>query len=157
MNETIMLEHRDLEDIVSQVWTSLMAQETANAAPWESVASDVVAAGVAISGCWNGWVVVETSQQGALDLASTLFDLPRDEIAPSDLADALGEVANIVGGSVKSTLTGTAELSLPSVEHGPSTIAGLSEASLQVHAAWQSHPLRISVLDDNSKSMKEQS
>ncbi|MCU0705946.1 MAG: chemotaxis protein CheX, partial [Fimbriiglobus sp.] len=46
------------------------------------------------------------------------FDTPSAEVTPAELADALGELANMVGGNLKALLPDGCRLSLPSVEPG---------------------------------------
>jgi chemotaxis protein CheX len=48
-------------------------------------------------------------------LTATMFGLPEGELDDSSIADALGELANMVGGSVKSMLPAPSRMSLPSV------------------------------------------
>lgn len=50
--------------------------------------------------------------------ASAIFGLPADEVSDADVADALGEFANVVGGQLKSYVDPTAQLSLPAVMRG---------------------------------------
>jgi CheY-specific phosphatase CheX len=44
-----------------------------------------------------------------------MFDMPVEAISPDELRDAVGEVANILGGNVKTLIAGKCRLSLPSV------------------------------------------
>jgi chemotaxis protein CheX len=44
-----------------------------------------------------------------------MFDMPAEAISPDELRDAVGEVANILGGNVKTLIAGKCRLSLPSV------------------------------------------
>jgi chemotaxis protein CheX len=93
-------------------------------------------------------VVVETSHDGAAAIASTLFDSPADELGADDLHDAVGELANIVGGSVKSCVDGHSTLSLPWVVSSEETVA-TTGGTLTVIQVWlDSHPLIVRVESD---------
>jgi chemotaxis protein CheX len=61
------------------------------------------------------------------------------------MSDAVGEMANIVGGSVKSCLDGVAQLSLPWVARVPGEEGPRANSALQVTASWRAHPLRVTV------------
>ena len=67
-----------------------------------------------------------------------------ETLGDEDLADAIGELANIVGGSVKSCVEGHSTLSLPSVERQNVLRDGTTEL-MSVTAHWLHHPLRVRV------------
>jgi chemotaxis protein CheX len=79
---------------------------------------DGVTACVHLTGDWEGSVVLEASPQLALDGTATMFDMPAQAIGDEEMADALGELANIVGGGIKGLLPGSCRLSLPTVALG---------------------------------------
>jgi chemotaxis protein CheX len=74
-----------------------------------------VAAKVDVIGSWNGSVTVGCSHTLARRTAGKMFDMPAEAISLDELRDAVGEVANILGGNVKTLIAGKARLSLPSV------------------------------------------
>ena len=47
-----------------------------------------------------------------------MFDVASDEATEEDIEDAMGELANMTGGSFKSLIDGTCELGLPVVTIG---------------------------------------
>jgi chemotaxis protein CheX len=87
--------------------------------------------------------VVETTDAGAHAIAASMFDLMAEDLADADLVDAVGELANIVGGSVKSCIDGHARLSLPAVEKARAE--DCHGSLLMSVSSWQGHPLRVSV------------
>lgn len=62
---------------------------------------------------------------------AAMFQMPVEELDEASIADALGELANMIGGSVKATLPPPCQLSLPSVTVGTQTtqIPGAFRAS----------------------------
>jgi chemotaxis protein CheX len=74
-----------------------------------------VAAKVKVIGSWNGSVMVGCSYALAKRAAGKMFDMPAESISPDELRDAVGEMANILGGNVKTLIAGKCRLSLPSV------------------------------------------
>jgi len=74
---------------------------------------------VHVAGDWEGSVILETSPALSKQATAMMFDMPVDEVGDEEMADALGELANIVGGSVKGLMPGSCRLSLPTVTLGP--------------------------------------
>lgn len=88
-------------------------------APWPDgvpVGGHDVAAWVDLHGSWPGRASLETSSDTAAGLTRGLLRLPPDSaVTDDDLADALGEVANVVAGNVKALLPRHGTLGLPQV------------------------------------------
>jgi chemotaxis protein CheX len=139
---TLALAPAELKSIVDEVWSSLLEPVPVDV---EDVRlQNYVAGYVDISGGWAGRVTVETTDEGAVALAARMLDIPEDGLSEADLQDAVGELANIVGGSVKSCVEGHSTLSLPAVVRAD---ADPSESvSMQVVSRWLEHPLRVRVL-----------
>jgi chemotaxis protein CheX len=140
---TLLLAESEFDQMVGEIWSSLF-----DPAPHQHhlsfVEGDFFAGYVDISGGWHGRVVVETTDDGAVAIASSMFDAAPDTLGPADLADAVGELANIVGGSVKSCIDGESRLSLPAIERlEPVEIH--HEGILVSSAVWCGHPLRVRV------------
>ncbi|TIC83622.1 chemotaxis protein CheX [Nocardioides sp. GY 10113] len=69
-------------------------------------------------------------------------DEPLDD---ADLADAVGELVNMVGGSLKSILPGPSALSLPTVAAGRAAFGSEMNRAACLDVRWHEHPLRVSV------------
>ena len=141
---TLMLASQDLRGLVEDIWSSLF--EELFEIPLDGDAplpEDLVTAYVDIRGGWQGRVLVATTTEGALSLAAHMLRVPESLVREADLADAIGELANIVGGSVKSCVDGQSSLSLPTVSRYAPGAAGPD--TLEVLATWNAHPLCIRV------------
>jgi chemotaxis protein CheX len=134
----------DLRSMVDEIWSSLFDPPPEDAADESPIDGDVVAGYVDIAGGWDGRVLVSTTQEGALAIAAAMLALPVSHVAADDLADAMGELANIVGGSVKSCVDGHSTLSLPAVSRVGAE-PPRAPHSLQVTAVWRDYPLRVRV------------
>ncbi|MGQ0843544.1 MAG: chemotaxis protein CheX [Sporichthyaceae bacterium] len=131
----------DLRGMVDDIWGSLF-----DPPPIDEelpLGRDALTAYVDISGGWTGRVHVSTSAAGAIALTAHMLDLPPDEVGLADLADAIGELANIVGGSVKACIVGASSLSLPHV--GATAPSAAEPDALEVNATWNDHPLCVRV------------
>ncbi|SOD74511.1 chemotaxis protein CheX [Jatrophihabitans sp. GAS493] len=107
----------DLAELISAVWTSFMFEEILpiedEAAAAKPTHNEVVAS-VSIMGGWSGQLILATTRACGTAVASTMFG-SEDKVPDEELADAVGELANIVGGNVKSMLPSPSSLSLPQV------------------------------------------
>lgn len=118
MTAAIEVDVDALWSITNDVWTTFVSEEAVvlslDAMP--PLAPSDVSSRVAILGDAVGSVVVRCDRPSAIALARRLFDLAQDATPDEDdIADALGELANIVGGNVKSLGLGESSLTLPSV------------------------------------------
>lgn len=99
--------------------------------------------------------LVMTGRETADRMARALLALgPQDAVAPDDLRDALGEVANVIGGNIKGLLPQPGSLTLPVVElDGPAPGGALLwERPL----LWCQDPVVISMWDlDPTRNRKE--
>ena len=80
--------------------------------------ANVITAVVYFSGSWNGAVLFECSRRQALVFTELLMSIDAPETVNEDVKDALGELANMLAGNLKSVLPSGVVLSLPSVIEG---------------------------------------
>src|SRR5688572_27724970 len=97
----------DLATIVASVFDATLGRR----AEWvrePSDASDEVSSSlVGVAGAWDGAVIVACSRALAKDFACVMFGIGGEQIGSEDIQDALGELANMVGGNLKSLLPPT--------------------------------------------------
>lgn len=148
----------ELGEIVEQVWESFLGGGIA-AAPQEQNDSgygNQLAAWVAISGEWTGHLMVVTRQACAQQIAADMFEMDADEISTGEIADALGEIANMVGGSVKGMIGVAATLSLPQVLlDAAALVSPEARQVVCVEAQWRSWPLEFSLWERNPHAGSE--
>ncbi len=71
---------------------------------------------VTIHGSWTGFVGVHCSKELARRFTATVFSVDPAKTTSDDISDVLRELANIVGGNIKSVLPGPSKLSLPTAD-----------------------------------------
>jgi chemotaxis protein CheX len=143
----------DLSEIAEQVWASYLDQGGEQPLlpigpnAQEEQPNTEVCASVSISGSWHGHVVVECSNEAAKHAAAALLAMELNELTDDDLVDAVGELANIVGGNVKSTLPAACVVSLPQVVMGAGARSRWPGATqvCELLAMWQDELISISV------------
>ena len=106
----------DIEEVTRQVWESVFELEATPMPVDESLLT--VTSSVQITGEWSGAVSVRMSAGLAERVATSMFETPADSLEEGDLEDAVGEMANMIGGNVKALLPGPSQLSLPTVVRG---------------------------------------
>ncbi|GAA0814387.1 chemotaxis protein CheX [Spirilliplanes yamanashiensis] len=139
----------DLAEMVEQVWTSYLDPEGVEPLiPVEKGAnSSEVHSSVSITGSWQGVVVYGSSQEAAKQAAAAFLAMEPDEVSAEDLADVLGELANIVGGNVKAMLPAGCFLSLPQVVLAPES-ASRYPSAVQVaglYGTWKGEPISVTM------------
>jgi chemotaxis protein CheX len=136
----------DLEVITREVWTSFLDGDPSGLVPsdGDNATDDKVTGCVHLSGAYTGAIMLQCSPPAARDAAAALFSVSPDDVTPAEVVDAMGEIANMVGGNVKSMLPGPSTLSLPSVIHGRLSLPG-SQVVREVTLAWRTQPLTVSL------------
>ncbi len=99
-----------MNTMVSEVWEALVGEPIALATA--SHRDNLLGAKVEIFGEWMGEVTVSCSDVLAERLATLMFGEPPRK---NDINDALGELANMLGGNIKAFLPQPCHLSLPVV------------------------------------------
>jgi chemotaxis protein CheX len=112
----ITLSDSTLQDAVADVLAGLLGHAL-DQFPNRPDAPSLTAS-VPLTGSFEGLLAVRCLERTARELAATMFGETPDGLADSDVADAMGEVANQVGGVVKTFLPAPSVLGLPVVVAG---------------------------------------
>lgn len=121
LTETLVaVQMGDVANIVNSVFETMLNLQTAeDGAEW-TPGDDRVTALVNLSGEWNGAVLMECDHGQACRFAGRFLSMDAPETIDDDVRDVLGELANMIGGNLKSILTSGILLSMPSVVDGSS-------------------------------------
>ena len=139
----------DVQAITEQVWSSFLGDEepllprfdTAGAFP----ADEVWSAAVGVHGGWTGSITVELSAAVAESLTRLMLAMADEPLADADIADAVGELVNMIGGNVKSLMSGPSALTLPVVAAGRAAHATDLVEVARFDAVWNGEPVRVRV------------
>lgn len=140
----------DVLGIASDVWQALVGDAALpSGGPPQAIPADAVRAWVGIDGPWRGRVQLLCGRATAAQMAAAVLGCESDQVAAEDVDDVLGELANVVGGAVKSLLPGSAALGLPRVESaGGGEVHGSEpdgRAVLRVDLVWRDQPVAITL------------
>ena len=121
--DAFVVDESTLVDIVTFVWQTFVDDDLQPTAP--DHAPTGMCSTIAIGGAWTATLVVTVELELARSFAGSLLMTGLDELTDDDVTDALGELANVVGGNVKGLVDDeTATLSLPAVSTGAPSITG---------------------------------
>jgi hypothetical protein len=139
-----LLELGTVQSIADEVWPSLVGDGEAFVPVPVPPPAELVSAWVDIIGPWTGSVVLTCAPATAEALTeSVLMTRPPTVVDDEDVADALGEVANVLGGNIKSVLPGEFRLGLPQVGDAPSR--GRLDDVCALVGQWRGNYLTITV------------
>jgi hypothetical protein len=115
---SIKIVPKEVPQVVACAFGSMMSLEvTGSAMPWIAGADRFVSA-VYLTGDWNGAVLLECDRSQACRFAGRFLSTDPPEEVDDDVFDVLGELANMIGGNLKSLLGSGIRLSMPSVVDG---------------------------------------
>jgi chemotaxis protein CheX len=137
----------ELIAIVGEVWDSFLLGDLESLPIAVDQASELVTcANVCLTGAWTGVLMVECDPDVAMRLSCVLLGLDMGAATEVDIADTLGEIANVVGGNLKNVLPGPTSMSLPVVSRSmsPSLVKDAAEIC-NVAFSWDGLGLRVIV------------
>ena len=113
--------------------------------PFDAHAPDSFQAAIRINGDWKAELRVIASRGLAESIAQSMFDADVSELSEEEILDALGEIANVIGGNVKGIVDQECSLSLPCVGKIDDT-ARRGDVS-QIYRCFEDD-LRVSLIED---------
>ena len=141
---TDLIDDATVQSIAEEAWIALVGEEELLLPLPGDLPADAVSAWVDVVGPWTGSVVLTTGARTAAALTRALLrETAPEQLEHEDVVDALGELANVVGGNVKAALPGPSALSLPEVGEAPAVRDPTDR--LRVDVLWRDQPLSISV------------
>lgn len=148
---TALLDGETVTAVAGEVWSALVGEEEFLLP--RTVPVDGPSSWVTVTGPWDGVVVLTCGASGTADLTRSVLQLDDDEQPTAeDVDDVLRELANILGGNVKSLLPGPSALGLP--ETGPAPLRAEDEDTCRVSASWRGHDLAITIQGASASNLQ---
>jgi hypothetical protein len=139
-----LIDAATVRGIADESWLALVGEDEFLVPVPEPLPGDVVSSWVQVSGPWNGTVVLTVGRETAAELTRCLLKEHAPEVLEAeDVDDALGELANVVGGNVKGVLPAPSLLGLPEVGDAP--VPADPADVVRVDVVWRGQPLSIAV------------
>ena len=134
----------DIDQLICEVWAPSVDLELYPVDHETGVRAH--AAVLEASGAWEGRIVVRATESFARAVAANMFGMPRHEVEREDADDAIGELANVVGGNLKSLLAdGEVDLAVPQL--GTDSDEGTGVTSTVI-AGGEGFEVTVLVLED---------
>lgn len=122
----------DLFAIGEGVWMSIGLEGVEQASPEDAKFNGRVVCGfVQITGEAESVVSVRCSRTMAETIASSMFAIDANELSDEEIYDAIGEIANMIGGGVKGIASGENSLTIPVVAEGDENVATVPGTTIQ--------------------------
>ena len=142
----------ELTEITERVWASLVEAPLLPRQPGQpgpAVGSRTFTGCVQITGAWEGAVTVHCSVGLAKVLTAAMFMVDPQDTTLEEVTDALGELANMVGGNVKALLPEPCRISLPAVADGMDYRLSVPGARPVTAVTWTcaGEPLMVRLLE----------
>ena len=142
----------ELTEITERVWSSLVEAPLLPRQPGQpglAAGSRTFTGCVQITGAWEGAVTVHCSEALAKALTAAMFMVDPEDTTPEEVTDALGELANMVGGNVKALLPEPCRISLPAVADGMDYRLSVPGARPVTAVTWtcNGEPLMVRLLE----------
>ena len=118
----------DIVSIATDVWSSLNLDLERTAPVLDAAITG--SASASITGNWDGMVRLDFSTELPGELAAAMFMMEPADVTDDEVADAVGELANMLGGNLKSLFPEHSRLSLPSVVLGTPVTLRVTGATL---------------------------
>jgi chemotaxis protein CheX len=136
----------DLAAVVEGAITMMLGIELGEPVEHDEAARGCnLGASVQLTGAWQGAVVVGCDLDFGREAARSMFDSDPADVTHDEIADALGEVANMIAGNVKPLLPGAETLSLPTVVRGTHLELGIPGARVWVGIVYRIGSSELSV------------
>jgi len=126
-----------LTQIVASVFESMMNLNVSLSERSWDCAPDHLTSFVQLTGEWEGAVLFECSQSQACQFAGRILSMEPPAKVDDDVRDMLGELANMIGGNLKSEMATGVHLSMPTVMDGSDY--GLHLCGSKVHKRLALH------------------
>ena len=104
--------------------------------PWFP-AGDRLTSAVHLAGDWNGVVLLECDVRQACRFAGRFLSVDPSDTVDDVVRDVLGELANMIGGNLKSLWVPGIRLSMPSIVEGTNYMLRIVGARIQEQLAFE--------------------
>lgn len=138
-----------LQQIVLDVCQTMLGLTLCENDPVESIPE--LSAVVEFRGAHGTVLEVFANTDLATHFASTMFSTEPESLSREDIYDALGEVANMIGGNLRGFLGEGVDLSLPTVRESSATTWKRMSADVVMTFLCEGQPLMVVLRDPTSE------
>jgi hypothetical protein len=134
--------------VVEGIWARALGWSLRTHPDAPAGAGDVLEGRVDVVGAWEGTISLQCPAAFAREAAAILFGAAPEGMSEDQTRDALGELTNMTGGSLKALFPGPSRLVPPSVVSNPAVLPPPGSRLLrQMAFECRGHFLRVTVLE----------
>jgi chemotaxis protein CheX len=141
---------RELSEFTRTIWSTTIRLEVQRVERLlhRAARCRTLAARVRFAGAFDGALVVHCNTVLASLAAAAMFGCEPDDAGPEELQDAVGEIANMTGGNLKSLLPEPSSVSLPSVTESSDYTAEAAGEEIVTQLAFdcRGDPIQVTLL-----------
>ena len=115
----IRVHPEDLQSVVGSVFATMMGLEVWPCDQPCPASAGMLTAAVYLTGEWTGAACVHVEPAQACGFTGHFLGMPAPDDICDDVRDVMGEIANMIAGNLKCTLSPGIRVSIPSVTDGP--------------------------------------
>jgi CheY-specific phosphatase CheX len=135
----------------SQFWEQMLAMtlDTLPASEEHSVGAGHVLGRVNLGGMWKGQIEVRMTEGLAYQATAAMMMQPLESVGPADALDATKEIANMIAGTIKSSLPRPCTMTIPeSAVEAEGFCGAQTEDSLMVAFRHASGDLMVRICEE---------
>jgi CheY-specific phosphatase CheX len=123
---------------VGSVFVTMLGLEVSPSEVSSRPAGDLLTSYVQLSGDWNGAVLLQCTRRQACSFTGLILSEDPPTTVDDDVRDVLGELANVIGGNMKCSMSTVARLSMPKIVEGGEDDCKLFERNASERLTFQS-------------------
>ncbi len=110
----------NIEQVTTEIWTSILGLDIEYLPEGMKIEAGVrsMIGCIQIAGDWEGAVTLFCPETLVRKATSAMFEMPVEEVGNEEMQDTLGELTNMLAGTIKNMLPENCLISLPSVAEG---------------------------------------
>jgi len=144
----------EIESIAQTVFSTMLNIDLERTSPPDIRNEAICVGAIQITGGWVGCITLSLCTSAADAAAAAMLQMAPDEVTEADRFDVIGELANVIGGNLKSILPGPSDLSLPTVVSGTGFDLKIPSTEMidDVWLRWGNGFLRVAVFTKVGKT-----
>ena len=140
-----------IQQFTTAIWDEVLQLPLEPSANCDLAGDDVLSASVRITGAWRGKVTLLCRRSFAARAAQIMFQLAPSALQTADIHDAVGELANMIGGQFKALMPEPSHLSMPYI--GGVTPCDPADEIARTTMNCQGEPLVLIISDVDASAM----
>lgn len=145
----------ELRQFSQMVWQSILGLDIKPSDRPFNAGEDQTEGCVQITGAWRGMVTLSCPGELARKAAQIMFHLEPGEVSAEEVQDAIGELANMIGGNLKALMPPPCELSLPIVAlNGHKLHFPMTELVCRVAFECLGHQFQLTILKQKESTRR---